>query len=121
MSHSDAQEQALERACREDDDALVRKALGEACATVGACLAMNGASPGKGTLKPRRAAARGATTIDPGAVLTYVRNNAGSSGEQIAEEMATDTATLRPVLRGLIESGEVKASGKARGTRYAAG
>jgi hypothetical protein len=35
--------------------------------------------------------------------------------------MATDTATLRPVLRQLIEDGEVKATGQARGTRYAAG
>jgi len=82
---------------------------------------MNGASPGKGVLKPRRASARAAAAIDPGAVLTYVRNNPGSSGEQIAEEMATDTGTLRPVLRGLIDAGEVKTSGKGRGTRYAAG
>jgi hypothetical protein len=37
----------------------------------------------------------------------------------VAEEMATDTATLRPVMRELIEAGEVKTSGKARGTRYA--
>jgi hypothetical protein len=76
---------------------------------------MNGASAGKGMIKPRRAAAHVAATIDPGAVLTYVRN-AGSSGEQIAGEMATDTATLRPVLRGLIDAGEVMTSGKGRGT-----
>jgi predicted transcriptional regulator len=54
-------------------------------------------------------------------VLTYVRNNPGSSGEQIAEEMATDTATLRPVLRELIAGKTVTTSGKGRGTRYAAG
>lgn len=82
---------------------------------------MNGASPGKGVLKPRRAAARPTATLDPGAVLVYVRSNAGSSGEQVAEEMGTDTATLRPVLRGLIDAGKVKATGKARGTRYATG
>ena len=35
--------------------------------------------------------------------------------------MATDTATLRPVMRGLIDAGEVRTSGKGRGTRYAAG
>jgi len=31
-------------------------------------------------------------------MLSYLRNKPGSSGEQVAEEMATDTATLRPVL-----------------------
>ena len=111
---------SIDKAAKATGDNAVRKALEDARATLGACLAMNGASPGKGVLKPRRAAPRDATTIDPGAVLVYVRNNPGSSGEQIAEEMATDTATLRPVLRELIEAGEVKTSGKARGTRYAA-
>ena len=82
---------------------------------------MNGGSPGKGVLEPRRASTRPTGTIDPGAVLVYVRNNPGSSGEQIAEEMATDTATLRPVLREMIEAGQVKTSGRARGTRYATG
>src|SRR5688572_8185784 len=33
----------------------------------------------------------------------------------------TDTATLRPVLSRLIEGGTVRATGKGRGTRYAAG
>jgi hypothetical protein len=33
--------------------------------------------------------------------------------------MATDTAMLRPVLRELFDAGEVKASGKGRGTGYA--
>lgn len=83
---------------------------------------MNGASAAKGVIKPaRRAAARPAAAIDPGAVLTYVRNNPGGSGEQIADAHGTDTKALRPVLRELIEAGDVKTTGKARGARYAAG
>jgi hypothetical protein len=111
---------SIDKAAKATGDNAVRKALEEARATLAACLAMNGASPGKGTLKPKRAAARSTATIDPGGVLVYVRNNPGSSGEQVAEEMGTDTATLRPVLRGLIDAGEVTTTGKARGTRYAA-
>ena len=34
----------------------------------------------------------------PGRGPLYVRNNPGSSGEQVAEEMGTDTATLRQAL-----------------------
>jgi hypothetical protein len=37
----------------------------------------------------RHAAARPAAAIDPGAVMTYVRNNPGNSGEQVAQEMGT--------------------------------
>jgi hypothetical protein len=79
---------------------------------------MNGASP-RGVLTPARRGA-GRTAVDADSVLTYVRNNSGSSGEQIAREVGTDTATLRPVMRKLIEAGEVKATSQKRGTRYAA-
>jgi hypothetical protein len=121
LRHINGAVRSIDKAAKATGDNAVRKALEEARATLAACLAMNGASPGKGVLKPRRAAARPTATIDPGAVLVYVRNNPGSSGEQIAEEMATDTATLRPVLREMIEAGQVKTSGRARGTRYATG
>ena len=88
---------------------------------LGACLAMNGASP-KGVLKPaRHSAARAGAAVDAQSVLVYIKNYAGSSGEQIAREAGTDTATLRPVLRELIAAGEITTSGKGRGTRYAAG
>jgi hypothetical protein len=53
-------------------------------------------------------------------VLTYLRNNPGSSGEQVSAAMGTDTASLRPVLKELIAEGQVEATGKGRGTRYAA-
>jgi DNA-binding MarR family transcriptional regulator len=57
--------------------------------------------------------------VDPGAVLIYLTNNPGSSGEQVAEAMGTDTATVRPVVKKLIADGAVAAHGKGRGMRYA--
>jgi hypothetical protein len=122
LRHISGAVRSIDKAAKATADNAVRKALEDARATLAACLAMNGTAPGKGVIKPaRRGQARAAAAVDSGAVLTYVRNNPGNSGEQIADKMATDTATLRPVLRELIEAGEVKASGKARGTRYAAG
>ena len=121
LRHINGAVRSIDKAAKATGDNAVRKALEDARATLGACLAMNGAAP-KGVLKPaKRGPARAAAAVDPGAVFTYVKNNPGSSGEQIADEMATDTATLRPVMRELIEAGQVKATGKARGTRYAAG
>jgi predicted ArsR family transcriptional regulator len=113
LRHINGAVRSIDKAAKATGDNAVRKALEDARATLGACLAMNP----KGVLTPKRAAAR----VDPAAVLAYVRKNAGSSAEQIADAQGTDTKTLRPVLRELIEAGEVKASGKARGTRYAAG
>jgi len=122
LRHINGAVRSIDKAAKATGDNAVRKALEEARATLGACLAMNGANPGKGVLKPaKRGPARAAAAANPGAVLTYVRNNPGSSGEQIAREAGTDTATLRPVLRELIEAGSVTSSGKGRGTRYAAG
>lgn len=112
LRHISGAVRAIDKAAKATNDAAVRNALEEARATLGACLAINP----KGVLTPKRAQA----SIDPKAVLTYVRNNPGSSGEQIAEAHGTDTKALRPVLRELIEDGAVKATGKARGTRYAA-
>jgi hypothetical protein len=78
---------------------------------------MNGAAP-KGVLTPAR---RGAAKVDPDAVLAFLKEYPGSSSEQVSQGVGTDAASLRPVLKGLIAEGAVKARGKARGTRYAAG
>ena len=120
LRHINGAVRSIDKAAKATGDNAVRKALEEARATLAACLAMNGASAGKGAVKPRRAAAsRTAAAVDAGDVLTFIKNNPGSSGEQIAEAHGTDTKVLRPVLRELIDAGDVKASGKARGTRYA--
>ena len=122
LRHFNGAVRSIDKAAKATGDNAVRKALEEARATLAACLAMNGASPGKGVLKPaRRSAARTGAAVDAQAVLVYIQNNAGSSGEQIAREAGTDTGTLRPVLRELIAAGQVTTAGKGRGTRYAAG
>jgi hypothetical protein len=97
-------------------DVATRKALEQTRATLGACLAMSGVTP-----KGRAARSVAGAHVDPAAVLTYLRNNPGSGGEQVAETMGTDTKTLRAVMKKLIAEGRVMSSGKARGTRYAPG
>ena len=121
LRHINGAVRSIDKAAKATGDNALRKALEEARATLGACLAMDGVKPGKGVLEPRRAASRVAARVDPDSVLAYVRNNAGSSGEQIAEQAGVTTAHLRPVLHKLIADGAVKSSGKSRGTRYSAG
>ena len=117
LRHVAAAVRSIDKAMAATSDTATRKALGDARAILGACLTMAGvdvktrsrrATPGRGM----------AEGVEPEAVLTYVRNNPGSSGEQVASAIGTDTTTLRPVMHALIADGEVKASGKGRGMRY---
>ena len=57
---------------------------------------------------------------DPERVLAYLREHPGSRSEEIAAELWTDAASLRPVLHRLRDEGKVKVEGKARATRYTA-
>ena len=82
----------------------MRRAFEEARATLGACLSLNGAA-----------------RVDPDAVVAFLKNHPWCASAQVGEAVGTDTATLRPVMKRLIADGAVKARGKARGTRYAAG
>jgi hypothetical protein len=54
-------------------------------------------------------------------VVAFLKNHPWCSSAQVGEAVGSDAATLRPVLKRLIAKGAVKAGGKARGTRYAAG
>ncbi len=110
LRHVGAAIRSIDKAMEATADAATKTALTEARATMSACLAMNGA------VIP---SSDGAAGIDPKAVLTYLRNNPGSSGEQVAGAMDTDTKTLRPVMKRLIADGEVATMGKRRGMRYA--
>jgi len=49
-----------------------------------------------------------------------VRSNPGSHGEQIAAALATDTGTIRPVMKKLIAAGKVTTEGQRRGMTYEA-
>jgi len=53
-------------------------------------------------------------------VLAYLKKHPGTLSEKIAEELGTDTASLRSVLHALRDEGKVKVTGKARATAYAA-
>src|SRR5688500_17848599 len=82
LRHINGAVRSIDKAAKATGDSAGRKALEEARATLGACLVMNGAAT-RGVLTPaKRGAARAA--VEPDSVLTYVRNNPGSSGEQIA-------------------------------------
>mgnify|MGYP000875923541 CR=1 FL=1 len=99
-------------------DQALRKALEEARSTLAACMQLKGV-----TLTPRGSAPKRAPrvgTIDRETLLTYVRNNPGSRGEQIAAALGTDTTTMRPVMKALIAERKVKTAGERRGMAYTA-
>ncbi len=90
----------------------MRDSLEEARSTLSACLQLKGLpnSPA-----PRRASGGG---VDRDALLSYVRNNPGSRGENIAAALGTDVNTMRPVMKALIADGKVRTMGQRRGMTY---
>ncbi len=114
MRHINAAVKAIDKAAGATRDTATRKALGEAKATLASCLALAGASPGSG---PAAARKKG-PSVAPEAVLDYLRKNPGSSGEDTAAALGTDTKALRPVVKKLVAAKQVKTKGKARGMRY---
>ena len=114
LKHISAAVRSIDKAAGATSDAAIRKALGEARATVAACLKLAGAAPSTDTLIPRQRGPR----VDPESVVAYLAEHPGSSGEDIAKALGTDTKTLRPTAKKLIEAKRVKTKGKARGMRY---
>jgi hypothetical protein len=108
---------SIDKALAASSDHATRAALGEARTTLAACLALTSATP-RGTLVPQ--ATRAAGGVSQEALLSYVRTNPGQRGEQIAGAFGTDTATVRPVMKRLIQAGRVRTSGQARAMSYAA-
>ena len=113
MTHINASVRAIDKALGTTEDSATRKALEEARTTLAACLQMNGVSNG---------AVRATTTrrreIQPRDVLAYLKSNPGSAAADVADALGTDTASLRPVIKELVEAKQVKRTGVARGTRY---
>ena len=112
---------SLDQALNATDDNVLRKALDEARTTVSSSLSLLGVVPK--TARGRKVLASNARRgrpgkLDPDAVLTYVKNNPGQRGEDLAAAFSTDTDTLRPVLKGLIADGKVRTEGERRGMRY---
>jgi len=125
VKHLNMALRSIDKGLNASEDAVLRKALDEARATVSSCLSLLGVSPkaAKASAAPKRRAKAAPTPksdLDAAAVLTFVKNNGGMKGEAIAAEFGTDTATLRPVLKQLAADGAIRSEGKGRGTVYVA-
>ena len=66
-------------------------------------------------LRTERAARRRRSTWDGGR-----GGHPGQRGEQISAALGTDSTTMRPVMKRLIEERKVKTKGERRGMTYAA-
>ena len=117
IRHVSAAVRSIDKAVSATADPATRRALGEARATLAACLALGGmtVSAGRAPLVPR--AGRG-VRVDPERVLIYLRDHPGSRAEEIADALGTDSAGLRPSLQQLRAEAKARAEGKARATRY---
>jgi hypothetical protein len=118
LRHISAAVHALDKATAATQDKATRVALTEARATLAACLALNGVKLGGGGGGLRRKSS--GVAPEPDKVLAFLGKHPGSRSEEIAGELGTDTASLRPVLHALRDGGKVKVSGKARATTYTA-
>ncbi len=120
LRHVGAALRSTDKALAATADAATRKALDEARGCLTAVLSLNGVAVkagGRGKLVQgaRRSAPE---RVDPAAVLAYIEHHPGGRAEDIAAALGTDTKGLRPALVKLKASGQVRASGVARATRY---
>jgi hypothetical protein len=118
LRHVSAALRSIDKALGQSGDVATRTALGEARATLAACLALNGAvapKSGRGVLTPRRSANG---RVEPDRVLQYLQKHPGSRAEDIAAALGTDAFSLRPSLQQLRAAATVRAEGKARAMRY---
>jgi len=122
---------SIDKALNATDDTVLRKSLDEARGVVSACLGLLGVTPKTKRLRGRLLAARirgtaptssttngSADGPDANDLLKYLEGNPGSSSEALSKEFETDSGTLRPVMRQLIDEGKVKTKGQRRGMKY---
>ena len=107
---------SLEKALGVVKDSAQKKALGEARSVLTSVFSQTSLQSGGGRTR------RSAHEIEDLAeqLLQYVRSNPGQRGEEIAAAMATDSATIRPVMKKLIAAGKVTTEGQKRGMTYSA-
>lgn len=112
---------AIDAGAAETKDVPLREALEQARATLAACLSLTGVMvPQAGPRRGRGARVSTGVSVDRAALLQYVRKNPGQRGEQISAALGTTSTDMRPVMKDLIEAGEVKSKGERRATTYAA-
>ena len=114
LRHAKAALRSIDKALAATEDAGTLRALNAARATLGEILGVARSEGGR----VRRSAGEISNLGD--SLLNYVRNNPGHRGEEIAAAMATDSGTIRPVMKKLISAGKVETKGQRRGMTYAA-
>jgi hypothetical protein len=108
---------SVDKAASATKDQATRTHLNEARATLTSCLALHGvAVKGGGGKSPGRT--RRSAEVSAEAVLDYLLQHPGSSSTDVANQLGTDSQTLRPVLHQLRDEGKIKVEGQARATRY---
>lgn len=106
---------SIEKALSVVKDPAQKKALGEARAALTSGFDRTSVvSAGSG--RARRSAHEIENLAEQ--LLEYVRSHPGSRGEEIAAALATDTTTIRPVMKKLIAAGKVTTEGQKRGMTY---
>jgi hypothetical protein len=120
LKHINAAIRSIDKARGETGDNATKSALDEARSTLAACLTLNGAAPIQSNGSSVKRAPRGNGAVDSGTLLDYVTKHPGSRGEQIAAALGTDTTTMRPTMKRLIEERKVRTKGERRGMTYAA-
>jgi hypothetical protein len=120
LRHISAAVRSLDKALASSQDAATKGALGQARATISACLSLNGHTPKaeRGVLVPQRR--RGVGPVEATALLAYIQAHPGQRGEEIAAALATETKAMRPVMHRLIDEKRVKTKGQRRGMTYTA-
>lgn len=110
---------ALDKAVATIQDGEAKKTLNGARASLKELLPSGAAAASSaGTGRSRRSAADVEDLSKT--LLDYVRSHPGLRGEQLAEALATDTGTIRPAMKRLIEAGKIRTSGQRRGMTYTA-
>ena len=118
LRHVRAALRSVDKALGAAKETALRDGLDEARAALSAVLSARGSDDGRSEPRVRRSASEFGDMAD--ALLNYVRGNPGQRGEQIAAALATDTKTMRPVMKRLIGEGKVTTEGQRRGMTYTA-
>jgi predicted HTH transcriptional regulator len=109
---------SIEKAIQVVKDGAQKKALNEARSALTSGFAQTSLTSQAGSGRARRSAHEIEDLAEQ--LLEYVRSNPGQRGEEIAAAMATDSATIRPVMKKLIAAGKVTTEGQKRGMTYSA-
>jgi hypothetical protein len=133
LRHERVALRSLDKALAGTEDAAMRTALDEARVTLSACLQLHGVGDrpanGRAMVVPRtrglvdvdhghRNDNKQPVDVDEGQLFDYIQAHPGQRGEEIASALGTDTKSMRPTVRKLIENRRVKTKGQARGMQY---